>query len=326
MLETRSGTFDRASKGKYLFRSYGRISIRCDRRPLTSPTNVVCTTRQVYVDGVKLSSVIPVDPLDPKTSIVVKGLGKIDLSSYPGSTALPGGENGEIFENASFWLLNKQDGELVSYSDPEGRPTVRARLLAMGLPHNLISVGRLDFRTEGLLVFTNVGAVARFMEHPRSGFRRRYTARVWSRRPVDASSLFALRRGVKGPNSAHRVRESVRSGGTLDDRSDTISYRPIKAEIASKSREMTKRGDSGFETVLHVTVHEGKNREVRNALRAVGLHTTRLVRTHFGPFKLGSLRPGEIRAVSSAPLDAALPKWREAIVRDSVADRLKRNE
>lgn len=173
------------------------------------------------------------------------------------------------------WLCHKLRGELVTYDDPEGRPTLFQRLERMGAPRNLISVGRLDFNTEGLIVLTNNGHMSRLMELPSSGLARTYQARVWTRSGViDNASLRRLANGglvVKGTR-----------------------YKPIRSKVLKES-------DSRNERWLSVSVYEGKNREVRQALAAVGLNVTRLIRTAYGPFELGNIKRGDLLQISRIP-------------------------
>ena len=173
------------------------------------------------------------------------------------------------------WLCHKLRGELVTYDDPEERPTLFQRLERMGAPRNLISVGRLDFNTEGLIVLTNNGHMSRLMELPSSGLVRTYQARVWTRYGnIDNSALRRLAGGglvVKG-----------------------MRYKPIRSKVLKES-------DSRNERWLSVSVHEGKNREVRQALAAVGLNVTRLIRTGYGPFQLGNIKKGDLLQISRIP-------------------------
>lgn len=87
------------------------------------------------------------------------------------------------------FLVHKLRGELVTHADPRGRPTVLGRLLGMGLPEGLVTVGRLDFNTEGLLLCTNNGDLARYLEHPAAGFTRVYRAQVWMGGPRGAKQV-----------------------------------------------------------------------------------------------------------------------------------------
>ncbi len=179
------------------------------------------------------------------------------------------------------WLYHKPAGLLTTHSDPQGRKTV-FEALPKSLPR-VISVGRLDFDTEGLLLLTTSGAVARKLESPQTGWRRRYRVRVYG--AVDEGKLKALAKGV-----------------TVDG----VRYRPIEAVLDRKT---------GTNAWLNVTLSEGKNREIRRVMEHIGLKANRLIRTAFGPFQLGQLRSGEIRVVPAKMLREQLgiaptkPSW-----------------
>jgi 23S rRNA pseudouridine2605 synthase len=172
------------------------------------------------------------------------------------------------------WRYHKPAGLLTTHSDPQGRPTVFARL-PPGLPR-VISVGRLDLASEGLLLLTNDGALARRLELPATGWRRRYRARVHG--TVDERALAGLARGVT-------------IGGE--------SYGPIEAAL-----DATK----GANAWLSVSLTEGKNREVRRVLGHLGLKVTRLIRVAYGPFQLGLLPRGAVQEVTAKVLREQMPK------------------
>jgi 23S rRNA pseudouridine2605 synthase len=171
-------------------------------------------------------------------------------------------------ERTRLFLYHKPRGLITTHSDPQGRPTIFARL-PNHLPR-LISVGRLDFNTEGLLLLTNDGALARVLELPATGWLRRY--RVRAHGVVTQPQLDALRKGI------------TVSG---------IHYGPIDATV--------DRGQ-GSNMWLTFAIREGKNREVRNVLGHLGLSVTRLIRISFGPFQLGELGEGAIEEVRTRTL------------------------
>lgn len=161
------------------------------------------------------------------------------------------------------WRYHKPSGLVTTHRDPERRPTVFERLpTELG---RVVSVGRLDLTSEGLLLLTNSGALARRLELPATGWTRRYRVRAYGR--IDAKALAALARGV-----------SV----------DGVCYGPILAE-AEPQGERT----SGLNTWLAVAIREGKNRELRRVFEHIGLTVNRLIRIGYGPFQLGNLAPGE---------------------------------
>lgn len=165
---------------------------------------------------------------------------------------------------ARLWRYHKPPGLVTTHRDPEGRPTVFERLPAeLG---RVISVGRLDLTSEGLLLLTNSGALARRLELPATAWTRRYRARVFG--DVEPAALAALSKGIA-------------VGG--------IAYGPIEAHVDSA------RGGNAW---LTLALKEGKNRELRRVLGHLGLVVNRLIRVAFGPFQLGSLPRGGIAEVT----------------------------
>jgi 23S rRNA pseudouridine2605 synthase len=171
-------------------------------------------------------------------------------------------------ERTRLFLYHKPRGLITTHNDPQGRPTIFARL-PNHLPR-LISVGRLDFNTEGLLLLTNDGALARVLELPTTGWLRRY--RVRAHGAVTQPQLDALSKGI-----------------TISG----IHYGPIDAALDRVQ---------GSNLWLTFAIREGKNREVRNVLGHLGLTVTRLIRISFGPFQLGELTEGAIEEVRTRTL------------------------
>ena len=177
-------------------------------------------------------------------------------------TPLPARERTRLF------LYHKLRGLLTSRTDPQGRPTIFQRL-PKELPR-LISIGRLDFNTEGLILLTNDGALARVLELPATGWLRRY--RVRAHGSVTQQKL-----------------DELRSGLTIDG----VHYRGIEATLDRLQ---------GSNLWLTFAIREGKNREVRNVLGHLGLSVTRLIRVSFGPFQLGELAEGAVEEVPTRAL------------------------
>ena len=158
------------------------------------------------------------------------------------------------------WRYHKPQGLVTSHRDPEGRPTVFASL-PPSLPR-VVSVGRLDINSEGLLLLTNDGELARRLELPAQGWTRRYRARVHG--DVTQKDLDRLANGI-----------------TVDG----IRYGPVTAEL-----ERTK----GHNSWATIALKEGKNREVKRLMEHLGLKVARLIRVSFGPFHLGHLPEGQV--------------------------------
>jgi 23S rRNA pseudouridine2605 synthase len=171
-------------------------------------------------------------------------------------------------ERTRLFLYHKPRGLMTAHADPQARPTIFEHLPAE-LPR-LISVGRLDFNTEGLLLLTNDGALARMLELPATGWLRRYRVRAHGK--VSQAQLDQLRLGL-----------------TLSG----IHYGAIEATIERVQ---------GANLWLTFAIREGKNREVRNVLGHLGLDVTRLIRISFGQFQLGELKAGDVEEVRTRTL------------------------
>jgi 23S rRNA pseudouridine2605 synthase len=171
-------------------------------------------------------------------------------------------------ERTRLFLFHKPRGLMTTHADPEGRPTVFDNL-PEGLPR-LISIGRLDFNTEGLLLLTNDGGLARALELPDTGWLRRY--RVRAHGEVTQGQLDELKKGVEV---------------------DGVKYGPIDA---------TLERDQGANVWLVFAIREGKNREVRNVLAHLGLEVNRLIRVSYGPFQLAELAEGAVEEVKTRVL------------------------
>ena len=190
------------------------------------------------------------------------------LDVLPSDKVLVDGRPLASREPPRLWRYYKPKGRVTTHKDPEGRPTV-FEALPEGLPR-LISVGRLDYNTEGLLLLTNDGDLARHLELPSTGWTRRYRVRAYGQ--VSEAQLKELADGV-----------------TID----RMNYGPIEASL---ERE---QGDNVWITL---SIREGKNREVRRIMEHLGLTVNRLIRVSFGPFMLGELEPGQIEEVKVSVL------------------------
>jgi 23S rRNA pseudouridine2605 synthase len=198
---------------------------------------------RVTVNGERLTS--PARDVTPRDRIMVDG------------ELLPGAEP------ARLWKYHKPKGCVTTHRDPEGRPTVFERL-PRHLPR-VISIGRLDFNTEGMLLLTNDGELARHLELPATGWLRRYRVRAFG--DVRQDDLDALKDGIE---------------------IEGVRYGPIEATLDQVQ---------GANVWLTIGLREGKNREVRNILASLNLTVNRLIRVSFGPFQLLDLREDEVEHI-----------------------------
>ena len=160
------------------------------------------------------------------------------------------------------WLYHKPVGEICSDHDPFGKRTV-----FHSFPNDLgrvVLVGRLDFKSEGLLLLTNNGKLKRHLELPKNGFLRTYLV------------------SISGDNLTENLLEPARSGLIISG----IKYAPMSIKILSQSESLSW---------LEIIISEGKNREIRRVLRRLGLNIKRLKRIKYGPFSLGKLKPRKIK-------------------------------
>jgi 23S rRNA pseudouridine2605 synthase len=198
---------------------------------------------RVSVNGEVLAS--PARDVGPRDRILVDG------------NELPAAEPPRL------WRYHKPRGLVTTHKDPEGRKTV-FDALPEHLPR-VVSVGRLDVNTEGLLLLTNDGALARHLELPSTGWMRRYRVRA---------------HGTIIQEALDKLKGGIQIGG--------VRYGPIEASLDKTQ---------GSNVWLKIGLREGKNREVRTILEHLGLTVNRLIRISFGPFQLLDLEPGGVEAV-----------------------------
>ncbi|TCM84385.1 pseudouridine synthase [Rhodovulum steppense] len=171
-------------------------------------------------------------------------------------------------EPPRLWLYHKPSGLVTTEKDEKGRPTV-FDALPEDMPR-VMSVGRLDLNSEGLLLLTNDGAIKRRLELPSTGWLRKYRVRI------------------KGTPSDETL-APLRAGITVDGE----RFQPMEVSLDRQQ---------GANAWLTVGIREGRNREIRRAMEAVGLVVNRLIRVGYGPFRLGDLKPGEVEEVRSRVL------------------------
>lgn len=210
---------------------------------------------RVIVNGEKLSS----------AACVVTDSDEILVDGKP----LPGKERTRLF------LYHKPAGLVTSHKDEQGRDTVFQKL-PPELPR-VVSVGRLDLNTEGLLLLTNDGELSRFLELPATGWTRKYRVRVHGR--VDEKKLADLKNGI-----------------TVDG----VRYKSIEAKFDHAQ---------GTNSWLTMALKEGKNREIRRVMEALNLQVNRLIRVSYGPFMLGKMQRGAVEEVPEVVMKAQIAKF-----------------
>jgi 23S rRNA pseudouridine2605 synthase len=243
------GAAEAAGRGERIAKALARAGV-CSRRDAER----LIADGRIAVNGTQLTT--PATLVGPRDRITLDGT----LVERP--------------EAVRLWRYHKPAGLVTTHKDPAGRPTVFEHL-PEGLPR-VISVGRLDLTTEGLLLLTNDGELARALELPSTGVLRRYRVRAFGR--VDVEELARLREGI-----------------TVDG----VAYGPVDAVV--------ERAETA-NAWLTVSLREGRNREVRKVLEAVGLQVNRLIRVSYGPFQLGNLEAGAAEEVPNSALPEMLGK------------------
>ena len=181
----------------------------------------------------------------------------------PGAKITVDGKPVKEPERARLFRYHKPKGLVTTHRDEKGRPTVFENL-PPGMPR-VISIGRLDFNSEGLLLLTNDGALARSLELPAHGWIRRYRVRVFGK--LTQADLDALLKGVE---------------------IDGVRYQPVEATLDRQ------QGGNAWATIA---LKEGKNREVRRLMEHIGVKVNRLIRVSFGPFHLGQVKEGAVEEI-----------------------------
>jgi len=172
----------------------------------------------------------------------------------------------QTVDDVKVWAFYKPAGLVTTHRDEQGRETVFEYLREQGLDERVISVGRLDLNSEGLLLLTNNGEFSRFAESPQTEWKRVYRVRVFG--DITNLDIDALQEGI-----------------TIDG----VTYREVNVE---PEKDFAQKGQNSW---VQVTLTEGKNREIRRIMDYFDLSVNRLIRTSYGPYELGDLQPGEWR-------------------------------
>ena len=249
-----SGMTDTTKKGERIARRMARAGL-CSRRKAER----MIAEGRVTLNGETLSS--------PAVNVTADDVILVDGQPLPGPAPV------------RLWRYHKPRGLVVTERDEKGRATIFDRL--PGELGRVISIGRLDINSEGLLLLTNDGALARALELPEKGWTRRYRVRAFGH--VKPQALEALKDGV-----------------TIDG----VRYGGVQARI---DRE---QGDN---TWLTFAIREGKNREIRRICEHLGLKVNRLMRVAYGPFQLGDLARGGVEEVPRKQMREQLGKLLERL-------------
>jgi 23S rRNA pseudouridine2605 synthase len=184
-------------------------------------------------------------------------------------------------QKTRLFMYHKPPGLITTAKDPEGRTTV-FETLPSNLPR-LISVGRLDLNTEGLLLLTNDGELSRALELPSTGLKRTYRVRVYG--------------DYGGEDVLAKKLEKLKKG---------LFYKGVRYGSIDASLDEQQKMD-GHNYWITMTLTEGKNREIRNVLEAIGYRVSRLIRVGYGPFELGEMNREEIIEVTTKAMKSLLP-------------------
>ena len=201
--------------------------------------------------------------LDGRVKIDERIIYKPNVNVTSANTILLDNKKINFKQQIQLYKYYKPRGFLVTHSDPENRNTIFDNLPKKF--ENMITVGRLDYDSEGLLLMTNNGDIKRKMELPNNNWKRIYRVRVYGK--VSKDIVLKLRKGLK---------------------IKTIQYKPIDAKIDNESNSYTW---------LTMSLTEGKNREIRNIFEYFGMSVTRLIRVAYGPYKLNNLLKGEVAKI-----------------------------
>lgn len=199
---------------------------------------------------------------------------KVDLRSQKITAK---GQPVRFSEKKVYVLLNKPEGYVTTLSDPQGRPIVTE--LVKKIPERLFPVGRLDFETKGALILTNDGDLAQRVQHPSFEVNKTYVARVTGK-PI-AEKLRKLEEGLE-----------------------------VEGRLTAPA-SLNVRKSGAKETIIEITIHEGRKRQIRKMFTAIGHEVTELTRIAYGNLQLGSLKPGKFRFLTQADISRIFKKGKK---------------
>jgi 23S rRNA pseudouridine2605 synthase len=214
--------------------------------------------------------------LEGRVSVNGKTLASAAFTVVPEDKIIVDGKPLPVSESTRLFLYHKPVGLVTSARDEKNRATVFDNL-PPGLPR-VVSVGRLDLNSEGLLLLTNDGGLARYLELPANAWKRCYQVRV---------------KGAVKPGHIARLAKGI----TVDG----VNYGPIEAGL--------ERAQTGANVWVLITLKEGKNREIRKVMAHLGLQVSRLIRTSYGPFELGDLKAGSAKEIPREILKNKVPGY-----------------
>ncbi len=221
-----------------------------------------------YLASAGVASRREVERMIAEGRVIVNG-SKLDTPAFKVTgqeTILVDGKPVARPQKTRLWKFHKAVGLVTTNSDPDGRPTI-FEVLPKGFPR-VVTIGRLDINTEGLLLLTNDGELSRALELPATGIRRTYRARAFGQ--IEQIHLDKLKDGITY---------------------EGVDYRSIIATLIRRT---------GSNCWIELTLTEGKKREARRALESLGLKVSRLIRTSYGPIELGNLGVGELEEIPTS--------------------------
>lgn len=197
--------------------------------------------------------------------------------------------NARAYRVPHLWIYHKPVGEITTHHDPQNRPTVFQSAQRLGLPR-VVSVGRLDLNSEGLLLLTDNSTLLTLLEHPSTQYRRVYRVRLFGCPSKQTFQRWACHSSKnKGQNGQTFAVPSLTLAG--------VHYAPFTITFEKPLCPLSSPLPKPYNFWASLILTEGKNREIRKIMEAFGLQVNRLIRLSYGPFVLGNLQSGQVRRV-----------------------------